>query len=355
MKPLRQLTICSFALFVTLLQPATAQQVLTLQNGDRLSGTLKAISGTDWIFTLGGADVRISAASIVGFATTTPIGVRLADGTIDATTINAVPGGLQLTVGGATRTVTPDQIAAVGAADALEALVPIEIGFLSPFGKFWTLDLGFGFSDKSGNSSSRGVSGTIDIERRTRRDRLTLGFGFIKESTEGTSGSLEPTVNKYFGNLRLDVFAGAKFFVFGTTRQERDTFQDIALRSTYEGGLGYQVVDTDGTALDFSVALGTRREDFVSAGTTSSSVGTLATRLRNDFGFATLLVKADYSPKLSTLEDFRFVSEASINAPLIAGLGFRVGGLFEHSSRPQPGIEKNDLLLTTLLSYKLGY
>ncbi len=356
MKPFRLESIgCTFALFFTLIQPATAQQILTLQNGDRFSGTLKEVSGGDWVFTLGGADVRIANSTIVGFTSTTPIGVRLADGAIAATTISAVPGGLQITVGGATRTVTPDQIEAVGAADDLEALEPVEIGFLSPFGKFWALDLGIGFSDKSGNSSSRGFSGTMDIERRTSRDRLTLGFGFLKESAEGASGVLEPTVNKFIGNLRLDVFAGARFFVFGGTRQERDTFQDIALRSTYEGGLGYQAVANDETALDFSVALGTRRENFISAGTTSSSVSTLATQLRNDFGFATLLFKADYSPKLSALEDFRFVSEASLNAPLIAGIGFRIGGLFEHSSRPQSGIEKNDLLITTLLSYTLGH
>jgi putative salt-induced outer membrane protein YdiY len=348
------LIICAFALFTTLIQPVAAQQVLTLQNGDRLSGTLKEISGGDWIFTLGGADARIAATTIVGFSTTTPIGVRLVDGTIDATTISAVPGGLQLTVGGTTRTVTPDQIAAVGAAADLAALVPILIGFLSPFGKFWALDLGFGFSDKSGNSRSQGFTGSVDIERRTSRDRETINFGVIRESTEGTSGDLEATVSKYYGSLRLDVFAGPRVFVFGATRQERDTFQDIALRSTYEGGLGFQAVSKDNTDLSFSVALGARREDFISAGAETASVGTLGALLRNDFGPAAMLFRADYSPKLSTLEDYRFVSEASITAPLIAGVGFRIGGLFEHSSRPQPGIEKNDLLITTQLSYSLG-
>ncbi|MCZ6916721.1 MAG: DUF481 domain-containing protein [Gemmatimonadetes bacterium] len=344
----------TLAVLLSLTHAATTQQTIALQNGDRLSGTLKEISGDRWVFSFGGVALRIPNTTIVGFTSPDPIGVRLADGAIDATTIATVTGGLQLTIAGATRTVTPDQIAAVGAPDDLAALIPVQIGFLSPIGKFWALNLGFGYSDKSGNSSSRGLRGTIDIERRTSHDRLTLGLGIIRESTEGTSGELEPNVSKYIGLLRLDVFAGPRFFVFGATRQERDRFQDIALRSTYEGGLGYQVIDNDNTDLNVSVALGVRREDFLSLGAETSSIGTLGSQLRNDFGFAALLFRADYSPKLTALDDFRFVSEATITAPLIAGLGFRIGGLFEHSSRPQPGIRKDDLLITTLLSYSLG-
>ena len=47
-------------------------------------------------------------------------------------------------------------------------------------------------------------------------------------------------------------------------------------------------------------------------------------------------------------------SDVTITAPLFFGVGFRLGALNEHTSRPQPGIEKNDLLITTRLTYTIG-
>lgn len=334
--------------------PLHAQHTVTLRNGDRLSGTLKRIDGPTWVFAYGGEDVSLPVAEVTGLASSAPIGVRLDDGTIDAVTIAPTPGGLLLTSSTGTRTVTPSQLAAVGSATDLDALVPLQIGLFSPIARFWVANVAFGFSDKSGNSRARGLSTTMDIERRTTRDRVTFGFGLIRESSQSQSGSFATTVSKSYGTLRVDVFINRRFFVFGATRQERDRFQDIALRSTYNVGLGFQAVANRETDLNFSLAGGARRENFISAGAASAAVASIASKLRHDFGPAVLLWKLDFSPELENLEDFRFVSDANITAPLFVGIGFRVGVLNEHTSRPQPGIEKNDLLITTRLTYTIG-
>jgi putative salt-induced outer membrane protein YdiY len=336
--------------------PLAAQQTVTLRNGDRLTGTLKRVDAGSWIFTYGGEDVSLSAADVVGFDSPAPIGLRLDDGTIGAGTVEATPaaGGLRLTLSDGVRTVTPQQIAAVGRADDLDALIPITIGFFTPITRFWQANLAFGFSDKSGNSRARGISSTLDIERRTRKDRITLGFGLNRESSQLANGDFETTVSKYYGNLRVDVFVNSRFFFFGSTRQERDRFQDIALRSTYNTGLGFQAVAVDRTDLNFSVAGGARREKFISGGAETASVAAVASKLRHDFGPAVLLWQLDFSPTVEDLGDYRLISDISITAPLFLGIGFRIGALDEYNSRPKPGIEKNDLLLTTTLSYTIG-
>ena len=336
------------------------QQTVTLRNGDRLTGLLERIDGDSWVFSYGGQSVTIPAARIVGFSSGDPIGVRLEDGTIAAVTIAPTPGGggggLLLTpvTGAPPRTVTPGQIAAVGSAADLEALIPLHVGFFTPIAKFWVANLAFGFSDKSGNSRARGLSTTVDVERRTSRDRITLGLGLNRESSQTADGDFEATVSKYHGSLRLDVFFNRRFFVFGGTRQERDRFQDIALRSTYNVGLGYQAVAKDDTDLNFSFAGGVRRESFVSAGSETAGVATVASKLRHDFGPVFILWQLDFSPKLEDVEDFRLVSDVSLTAPLFLGIGFRIGVLDEYNSRPQLGIKKNDLLITTRLSYAIG-
>jgi len=334
--------------------PLHAQHTVTLRNGDRLSGTLKRIDGPTWVFAYGGEDVSLPVAEVTGLASSAPIGVRLDDGTIDAVTIAPAPGGLLLTLSTGTRTVTPAQLAAVGSATDLDALVPLQIGLFSPIARFWVANLAFGFSDKSGNSRARGLSTTMDIERRTTRDRVTLGFGLIRESSQSQSGSFETTVSKSYGTLRLDVFVNSRFFLFGATRQERDRFQDIALRSTYNVGLGFQAIAKSETDLNFSVAGGVRHENFISAGVKTVTVASMASKIRHDFGPAVLLWQVDFSPQVKDLADYRFVSDASMTAPLFVGIGFRVGVLTEHTSRPQPGIEKNDLLITTRLTYTIG-
>ena len=334
------------------------QQTVTLRNGDRLTGRLERIDGDSWVFSYGGQSVTIPAARIVGFSSGDPIGVRLDDGTITAVTIAPTPGGERLLLtprtGAPARTVTPGQIAAVGSAADLEALIPLHVGFFTPIAKFWVANLAFGFSDKSGNSRARGLSTTVDVERRTSRDRITLGLGLNRESSQTADGDFQATVSKYYGSLRLDVFFNRRFFVFGGTRQERDRFQDIALRSTYNVGLGYQAVAKDDTDLNFSFAGGVRRESFVSAGSETAGVATVASKLRHNFGPAFIYWQLGFSPKVQDVEDFRLVSDVSLTAPLFLGLGFRIGVLDEYNSRPQLGIKKNDLLITTRLSYTIG-
>lgn len=334
------------------------QQTVTLRNGDRLTGLLERIDGNSWVFSYGSQSVTIPAARIVGFSSGDPIGVRLEDGTIAAVTIAPTQsgGGLLLTpsTGAPPRTVTPGQIAAVGSAVDLEALIPLHVGFFTPIAKFWVANLAFGFSDKSGNSRARGLSTTVDVERRTSKDRITLGLGLTRESSQTADGDFQATVSKYHGSLRLDIFFNRRFFVFGGTRQERDRFQDIALRSTYSVGLGYQAVAKDDTDLNFSFAGGVRRESFISAGSETAGVAIVASKLRHNFGPASILWQLDFSPKVEDVEDFRLVSELSLTAPLFLGIGFRIGVLDEYNSRPQLGIKQNDLLITTRLSYTIG-
>ena len=212
----------------------------------------------------------------------------------------------------------------------------------------------FGFSDKTGNSRARGLSATLDVERRTQMDRISVGFGVNREESRSANDVFETTVSKFYGALRVDVFASARVFFFAATRQERDRFQDIARRSTYNGGVGYQVTSGSDTDLNFSLAGGARRESFISAGSETATVAALGAKLRHDFGPAVLLWRLDFSPELGNLGYFRFLSDANITAPLFAGIGFRVGVLDEYDSRPQPGIEKHDLLLTTRVSYTIG-
>ncbi|HEX9728078.1 MAG TPA: DUF481 domain-containing protein [Gemmatimonadales bacterium] len=336
---------------------AHAQQIIELTNGDRLTGLLARIDGTTWVYKHAAGELRVGAADVASFTAPAPIGMRLSDGTILAGTIAQANGRLQVTGSdGSIHTVAPTALAAVGSPDNLRALEPVRIGYFRPISRFWGATAGLGYSDKSGNSRSRGLGADFEVGRRSPRDRLTLKLGVAVEESDPGTGTLETTVEKYFGSLRTDIFFAARLFAFASTTQERDKFQDIDLRSNYNLGFGVQVLSTDRTDLRFYASGGLRREAFTSnTPTNSTPIVAAGTTLKQALGPAVFGWSLDLAPSVEDLKDYRFVSDAGVTMTVFKGLGFRVASRNEVNNRPsQPGIKKHDMLLTTALTYSIG-
>lgn len=355
----------SFAITLLLLlggaTGAAAQQTLVLTNGDRLSGRLTKIDGATWVFAHSAGDLKVPATDVAEYSTTNPVGLRLADGTILAATVSAANGQLRLAGSdGTTRTVAATDLAAVGDPATLDALVPVRIGYFTPIGRFWGATAGLGFSDKSGNSRSRGLTADLAVGRRSPRDRLSLRLGVAREESLDPDGdTLQTTVEKYYGSARADVFFSPRLFAFASTAQERDKFQGIDLRSNYNAGLGVQLIATDQTDLRFSASAGLRREAFTDVALETNSTPILAagTEFRQTLGPAVFAWSVDWAPSTKDLEDYRFVSEASLTTTVFQGLGFRIASRNEINNRPPaqvPALKKHDMLLTTALTYSIG-
>ena len=335
--------------------PAPAQQTLALMSGDQLTGALVRIKDATWFFQYAGAELPIPAEDVVGFTAAEPIGIRLTDGMRLAARVSPVAGGLQLALlDGTTRVVAPSDLAAVGDPDDLDALREVEIGFFSPFFKFWSSTISYGLKIKDGNSRTRDFSAYIEFRRESPRDRLAFLFQSSRENNRLRDGGLELTDENYIGNLRVDIFIGRKWFVYANTRQQRDRFKDIDLRSFYTAGAGYQFLATENADLWASAAPGARHEDFTSAGSTTVRIVSLNGALRYKLGSLAFDIDADGSSALADLEDFQLVATSGVTATIIAGFGFRISLLYEFDSTPQTGREKRDATLTTNLTYSFG-
>jgi putative salt-induced outer membrane protein len=345
---------------------AAAQQTLTLANGDQLSGTLTSIADGHWVFEYAGMDLSIAAADVASFTAPDPVGFRLADGTLLAATVATVAGGLRLQAAdGTTRTVAVADLAAAGNPSDLEALRPVHVKLLSPFFKFWRVTASLGLSFKGGNTNTRSGTAYLDMERATELDRLTLTAQLSQEhnrvDTDGDSepDSLVQTSGRYLAGLRYDIFPHPKLFVFGSTRQSRDRFKEIDLRSFYTAGVGYQFFQRDNLDLRSSLGAGIRYEKFyLQQGTVDSSrtvpTGSLDAGLRVALGLFDYDLRTVYSPALDDIEDFQVMTLTGLTATLVAGLGFRVQLLWEYDNTPTAGSEKNDTEFTTALTYSLG-
>ncbi|MFQ6047570.1 MAG: DUF481 domain-containing protein, partial [Gemmatimonadales bacterium] len=199
--------------------PLSAQQTLLLDNGDRFTGTLLRIERGLWVFKLPVAEARVPAERVRGFTSQHPIGIRLTNGTVLAATVAPGAAGVSLTLtDGSVREVWATEIEAVGDAANLAGLARVPIGFFTPIHRFWSASGSLGFSDKSGNSRARGISTSIEIRRRTPKDRIRLTAGLNREQSRSITGEFEPTVSKYFAGLRADMYATERLFGFVETR-----------------------------------------------------------------------------------------------------------------------------------------
>jgi putative salt-induced outer membrane protein YdiY len=336
---------------------AAAQETLTLKNGDRLTGTLVAITGGTWTFKHAGGELKVPAGDVASYVTTAPVGVRLTDGTILAGTVTAAGDRLQLVgADGRTRAITPADLAAIGDPSRLEALRPIRIGYFSPFAKFWGATVGFGFSNKTGNGRSRGLTGDLQLDRSTPKDRIQLGFGIAQQrATPFPDSALVQTVAKIYGNGRVDVFFSGRAFAFAATTQERDTLQNLDLRSVYNGGLGYQIFALPTTDFRLSLSAGYRRENFHAPDSVSATpIVAAGTALYQKLGPIDFQWNFDWAPSTENFRDYRILSTASLTTTIVKGLGFRMASRNEFNNNPPGSAKKHDWLLTSALTYSLG-
>lgn len=334
---------------------AGAQQTVELRNGDRLTGQLRSIDAGKWIFGYAGTELPLAADDITAFSAPEAIGIRLADGTILAASVTPVADGLSLGApDGTSTTVAPTALAAVGDPENLEALRPVPVGLFSPFGRFWKATASLGASTKEGNTRTRDVTAFLEVSRETDRDRLTLTFQASRSNDRVRGGGLLKTAESFVGVLRGDIFTGRNWFVYASTRQGRDIFKDLDLRSFYTAGGGYQFIESDKSDLRSAGALGVRYENFTTGGTQTVVIASLNGTLRHALGAFEFRFSGDFTPTLDDLEDYQFLGLTSLTATVVKGLGFRIGLLYEFDNTPLPDREKSDAELTTTLTYTLG-
>jgi putative salt-induced outer membrane protein YdiY len=332
---------------------AVAQQTLVLTNGDRVTGKLDKIDGSLWVVKYMDGEIKVPATQIQTFSTAVPLGVRLTSGAIGVLDTTSGRMGMRSADGGVI-VVGPAEVAAIGSANDPAALRVVRIGLYSPIRRFWVLVAGFGLSDLTGNSRARTTSGNIEFERRTKKDRLNLQGAMHRESSQSPGGAFAQTVGKYFGAARTDITLSGALFAFGETRKERDRFQDLRLRSIYDGGLGLQVISKPKTDLRFSGGGGYRKENYYTALSTSSAIVVLSGIWKQRLGPTRFAWQVDWNPRADMIDDYHLRSDASLTATAFKGLGLRVAMLDEYNSRPLPGLRKHDRLLTTVVTFARG-
>ena len=117
-----------------------------------------------------------------------------------------------------------------------------------------------GGNSTSGNSSTKAFNGATRLTLSANHQRLLIEGKY----NYGQAGD-QVTARNSLASLKHNYFVSKKVFIESFGMLEKDTLQNLQLRSTIGSGLGYQFIDTPRTTLSLSIGLAHVSEHFTNS------------------------------------------------------------------------------------------
>lgn len=361
MKRLRQLSILAgCVLCLTLQVRTTLADLVHLNDGTTLVGTVVRVAGGQLVMQTAFADqLAVPASMLQGITTDSPRTVQLgsgdravgrlvyADGSQGI--VGTALGDRHIAIGDVVLLWIPDEGHPSGAPSeaevaALEAQHDEEVRQLreelEQTRSRWSGRLEFGLDGRSGNQDRLAFRGRAEARRETDKDRLLLYIQGIYSEEDNTRSE-----NEIIGGARLEVDLTERLFAFGRFELEYDEFENLDLRATVSGGLGYWVIREDRQDFRVRGGVGYQHESYDDGTTQDDAVLELGYDYRLDITDNIRLTHdLTYLPTFEDFADYRLVINTGVEVPIGDNGSWRIrGGMRnEYRSEPQPGNEDWD-------------
>lgn len=177
----------------------------------------------------------------------------------------------------------------------------------------WAYEAGAFYRGKSGNTDSTELSLSAKAERKGDKDRLKL-----YTTWENTEKNDSETEDELIGGVDYERELSKLYSWYARTELERDGIEQLSLRSTLAGGMGYYLARNKVRELRLRSGLQYRRETYDSGEDDSQSIG-LEFGLSHSWQIATwgkLVNNITYTAAFDNWADYRVVHESSLDLPL---------------------------------------
>ncbi len=312
--------------------PPTLADEVHLLDGSLVRGTVTVIKeGVAVVKTGFAGDLRIPLDKITGITTD-------ADQTLTLKGGGAYTGRLQYVDGH--QQVLQEGTPAVVEISALAEAVPVPPSGTTKPPASWIGRAELGLKGNSGNTERFDVHGLLSTTRTDVLGRLTLSLrGQYEES------SSVRTRSEILAGLRYERDLSPRLFAFTRLELEYDEFENLDLRSTLAGGLGYFLLRNPGQDLKVRLGAAYQHEEF--------GDGTSEDKPLAEAGYDYRLDLRRWLRYTSTLTYFvdpgdtgywRLEAENAADVPLsnVSGWKLRLGVRNEYDAQPLPGIEYLD-------------
>jgi putative salt-induced outer membrane protein YdiY len=327
--------------------PAPADMI-TLKDGGVLYGEVVEMSGgVLYLKTAAAADniIKVKWDNVEKLAINHPIPFHLKEGSVLIGTATEGPNG--------TINVRAEPLKGTMEVplDSITALNPL---IQSPV--IYTGTLTGGYSQATGNSSLRNGSLLGDLVARSEQLRLTLNARYIYADKDA-----ELVARNARGTIKMDFFITKRLFWFASAYFEKDTFQDLKLRTALSTGPGYQFINKGDyespwlkdMTLYAEAGVAYFNEDFTTAGDQTSLRGRWAVRL--DWPVLdermTFYHYQEFFPSLENTSKYFLSMDNGLRFKLFAGFVSGIQVTTRYNSTPAPGTGDTDNLYLMTLGY----
>ena len=347
--------VVSSSIALATFAPLARADVVTLKNGDRVTGTLVTVKGGNLELksdVLG--DLTIPLAQVASFSADKPAvvmvkGQKPVQGQLQLES----SGDWQVTASGKPQTVAAASVDVIMPAEDYQKLVEHTA---KPW-QDWKGTATLGYSIQRGDQQTNTFSTTVAAVRERpatpifeRHWRTDFGLNTLlaHAAQDGTS----VTSNTISTSLRQDYLFAPDNFVFGLAELDHVGAQGLYLRQTYGGGYGHDLIATSRTSFSVLGGITFVHEKFFTGAYDQSAEALLGEKLGIQL---TKRVRLDHDlnvyPNLSTTGQYRFDTATSLSAKLSNRFSLNTGVIDLYLSNPALGSRKNNVAFTTGLGY----
>ncbi len=343
------LRLLALVAILELLVPAAfakrKDDVVTMMNGDTFTGEIKSLEYGELIFKSDYMkdSVHLDWKRVKALESHDTFIVGLSDGTRVTGFISkeqtASPSTEKFTVisEGTSVNVSPEKVIAIGQRER----------------SFWnqlTGSINYGFSFASGNTSTNSSLGA-DVGFRTTKNTVQLATTSEFDSQKNASNTTRFTFDSQYAR-KLD----ERWLAVGLFSLLQSNQQDLKLRSTYGGGIGRKLVQTDRTAFTVLGGAAYSHESYVpqpNLEPTRNNAESLLGITFSTFRFKTLNINSQtlFFPSLSDPGRFRISSQSYLRIELIRNFYWNFQVYENYDTRPPVNAPKNDLGITTSVGW----
>ncbi len=318
---------------LVLAAPPAAADTVELANGDRVTGTVLRLEAEELVVdTEWGGEIAIDWGRVAALATDAPLVLVLEDETE------------LIGVLGPADPPAPAGVLAVVPEDAVEPVV-VERAAVTAIHSpdrpavTWDGHVAAGFVAAEGNTETESLYAEGEVVRRTEWNRYTFGGQGARSEDDGRE-----TADNARAWLGYDRFLTDRWYLAANALAGRDEFQDLALRTALSLSTGYQVLDTERTALSAELGASYVDEDFDTAPDDSYPAARWAVDL--DHGLVVERVELFHSHEgflgIESGDDLLVRSRTGLRFHLFDGFIAAAQVNLDYDESPAPGREKED-------------
>lgn len=312
-----------------------------LDNGDRLSGRIVGLTGTELTLeTPYAGRIALPRDRLRAIHTDAPVRVRLADGTeFDGQLRSDADDSVRIRIGQLAET-APLPIRQVA---AINPPLPSDATVVSA-------RLSAGGSLSSGNTDAQTLHLSGEMVARNTAQRVTLDAAINSAEQSG-----EQTASNARLGLKYDHFVAPRAYLYVNTRFEHDGEADLDLRSVLGAGGGWQVADEKTRSLAVEGGLSYISEDYGSAPDQRFPGARLGLKAEQSVWRerVRLFHDSDLLISLESLDDMLLRTRTGVRVPVAEQLSLSTSLHYDYDNVPAPGKKKTDTALIFQVDYAL--